>query len=215
MNRLHEMERCAIVAGMATTPDTTTPGWSARAIDAALTTLTGRPVDRATIAEALRAADTRRRAETDATNPGPRPRSVEVHARWGAARERVPGGNGRDWTADSAELAEMVTRAQTMVDDPTNRYDDWRVITHGPGTPERAAYVAQVLADLEASARATARAIKDTCPCDPYGPAIAEDRPECDPSLALLCADCLADHVRDCGICQAVERDHLDAEDDR
>lgn len=195
MNRLHEMERCAIVAGMA--PDTTTPGWSDHAIDAAIATLTGRPVDRATIAEALRAADTRRRAETDATNPGPRPRSVEVHARWGDDWERVPGGNGRDWTADPAELAEMVTRAQTMVDDPTNRYDDWRVVTHGPGTPERAAYVAQVIADLEASARA---AKTDGYPA------------ECDSGLVFRDEDALADHVLECGTCTQAE---IDTEDDR
>lgn len=178
-----------------------TSGWSDHAIDHAVRALTGRPVDRATIAAALTAADHARRAENAATAPGPQPRSVEVYIRWRGHPQRIPTADGRDWTADPAELAEMVTRAQTMLDDPTSEYDEWTMIVHGPGTPERAAHQRQILADLETSARA-ARTAEDV------------HRAECDGSLTFD-ADDLADHILECGTCQAEERDHLDAEDDR
>lgn len=198
---------------MANDPGTTAPertwvtphatsAWSDRAIDAAVAALAGRPVDRATIAAALNAADHARRAENAATAPGPQPRSVEVYIRWRGHPQRIPAPGDRDWTADPAELAEMVTRAQSMLDDPTTECDEWRIIVHGPGTPERAAHQRQILAGLETSARA-ARTAEDV------------HRAECDGTLTFAGDDDLADHILECGTCQAEERDHLDAEDDR
>lgn len=174
------------------------------AVDAALTDYYGLTAthphaawtapDRARMRAALDAADTHRAADTQPLRHA-RPRSVEVFAAYGIGTPRRVG----DWTDDPAQLAEHVQLAQAIIaSDPA--FDDWRVVDHGPGSREWDEHTAKVLADITAAAVAATE---------------EEYRAECDGFLTFADADAHADHVLECGICQAEERDHLDAEDAR